>query len=92
MHLYRIKSINLNRFLVLADDHCDAAKIVSRAIMTGMNHRPDAEFDVVQVEVDQMRPAPPAEWLAKCPKGILWSIDDGAGWELIEATAKPGAS
>jgi hypothetical protein len=49
----------------------------------GLDHRPDADFSVVEWRPKATGPARSVvEWAKQGYRGMAWSVEDGAGWEL----------
>jgi hypothetical protein len=85
MNIYRIEEITLKPMIVLAHDMEDAVNIFAYELVMGLGHRPDADFSVVQWRPKASGPARPVlEWAEQGHRGTVWSVDDGAGWELSE--------
>lgn len=84
MQLYRIEKITLKPLLVFARSHEDAANILAHAFVTGMSHRPDADFDVETWEPEKTG-APEAlrKWDDEGWRGLVWNIDERDGWEVV---------
>lgn len=85
MNIYRIEEITLKSMIVLAHDMDDAVNIFAHALVTGLHHRPDADFSMVEWRPKPNGPARPiTEWAEQHCRGMVWSVDDGGGWELMQ--------
>ena len=84
MKLYKFENIKLKPLLMLAHDEQDAVRILGDSFSTGMGNRPDADFDILEWSPDRTRyPEPLQTWLSMGQRGLVWSTDDGAGWEMV---------
>jgi len=84
MKIYRIENCILKPQFVLAHDYDDAAAIFGYSLVTGLGNRPDADFDVVELNIDRDGPARPlVKWARQGLRGMACLVDDGAGWEMI---------
>ncbi len=88
MHLYRIEIIRLQPLLVLAQNHDDAADILSSALINGLGNRPDADFDVTHLNRNELDRAPPKDWIKAGYRGIAWSVDGDRAWEFQHTVLK----
>lgn len=85
MKIFRIEEITLKPMIVLAHDMDDALNVFAHQLVTGLGHRPDADFSVVEWRPKPNGPARTvAEWASQGCRGIAWSMDDGCGWELVQ--------
>ena len=85
MNIYRIEEITLKPMIVLAQSMDDAVNIFAYELVMGLGHRPDSDFSVVEWRPKPSGPARPvAEWANQGCRGIVWSVDDGCGWELSQ--------
>lgn len=85
MHIYRIEEITLKPMIVLAHSMDDAVNIFAHAMVTGLHNRPDADFSVVEWRPKVNGPARPVvEWAEQGCRGMVWSVDDGCAWEVVQ--------
>ena len=82
-YYYRVERIRLKPLTIIARSHDDAASILAHSLITGVGHRPDADFDIVGWRPRRTSPnSPPLKWLQEGYRGIAWPFDDGARWEM----------
>ncbi len=85
MKIYRIEEITLKPMTVLAHSMDDAVNIFAHELVRGLGRRPDADFSVVEW---MPKPNGPArvikEWAEQGFRGLIWSLDDGYGWEILQ--------
>lgn len=91
MHLFRLENITIKPLLVIAEDYDHAADIFRHSLVTGLHHRPDADFDVTKWRIKpRHRDKLPWAWVKEGNAGMLWNVDDGAGWELAHTSMVRG--
>ena len=84
MKLYKIDNIKLKPLLMLARDEQDAVRILGNCFRRGMSNRPDADFDILEWGPERTHyPEPLHTWLSMGHRGLVWSVDDGAAWEMV---------
>lgn len=84
MTLYRIENIPLKPLMIIAKNHEDAVKIFANGLISGMGHRPDADFEVVEWRPRRDAPdVPPARWIKRCYRGIVWPAEGADCWKML---------
>ena len=84
MTLYRIENITLKPVILIARNHDDAVSMFANGLVTGLGHRPDADFEVVKWRPRRDAPdTPPLRWIQRGYRGIIWPVDDNQGWEML---------
>ena len=84
MHLFQIEKITLKPLLVIAEDYEHAKEIFRHALVTGLHHLPDANFDVTKWRIKRRhRDIAPWSWVSGEHAGMLYDVNHGEGWELV---------
>ena len=85
MTLYRIENITLKPVILIARNHDDAVSMFDNGLVTGLGHRPDADFEVVEWRPRIRSPrSPPIRWIAKGHRGIAWPADEVGFWKMTD--------
>lgn len=85
MKVWRIDNLVIQPFMVLADSVRHAEQTFIFSLMTGLGNRPEVVFDVEPWgDIADPLARRAIEQFAGGPlPGIVWNVDDGAGWELV---------
>lgn len=91
MHLFRLENITFKPLLVIAEDYDHAAEIFRHSLFTGLHQEPDADFDVTKWKIKRRhQDTAPWSWVKEGRAGMLWNVDEGAGWELVQSNMVRG--
>ena len=84
MQLFRIENVRFQPLLVIAEDYEHAGQIFMHELITGLHHRPDAEFDVTKWRIKPpYNSERPWSWVKEGKAGILWRLEEEPSWELV---------
>lgn len=87
MHLFQIENITFKPLLVIAHDFDHAADIFRHSLVTGLAAVPDADFDIVQLNMKRRHQDRSIwSWLQEGRAGMLWRANDGAAWEMTQTS------